>query len=153
MHSTLDIQTALPLFIQRCKQAGIRSPEKFLVSKLPSVYDYLLNCFPRGIMPTDVDGEVEVNGNYLRLEFKEEGLVRLSKYPEGQKKAFLRLVKEKQFTLFLIGHDHGGRVKVMRWVKPGASNSFTTGIINPCNEERLAQACRNWVKSINHVYN
>tara|TARA_R100000808_G_C2063057_1_gene93656 strand:+ start:149 stop:610 length:462 start_codon:yes stop_codon:yes gene_type:complete len=153
MHSTLDIQTALPLFIQRCREAGIRNPDKYLASKVPTVYSYLRGAFPRGILPTDIDGEVELDGRYLRLEFKEEGLVRLSKYPEGQKKAFLRLVKQKQFTLFLIGHDHGGRVKVMRWVKPGASNSFTTGIINPCNEERLAQACRNWVKSINHVYN
>jgi len=153
MHSTLDIKKALPLFIKRCQEAGIRNPDKYLASKVPTVYSYLLGAFPRGILPTDIDGEVELNGRYLRLEFKEEGLVRLSKYPEGQKKAFLRLVKEKQFTLFLIGHDHGGRVKVMRWVKPGASNSFTTGIINPCNEQRLAQACSNWVKSINPIYN
>lgn len=148
MHSTLDIQTALPLFIKRCQEAGIRNPEKFLISKLPSVYDYLLNCFPRGIMPTDVDGEVEVNGNYLRFEFKEEGLVRLSKYPEGQKKAFLRLVKEKQFTLFLIGHDQAGRIKVLRWVKPGYVSAYETGVIDPCNEERLAQACKRWAEQI-----
>ena len=144
MHSTLDIQTALPLFIQRCQEAGIKSPEKFLVSKIPTTYSYLRGAFPRGILPTDIDGEVELNGRYLRLEFKEEGLVRLSKYPAGQKKAFLRLVKEKAFTLFLVGHDQAGRIKVLRWVKPGYVSAYETGVIDPCNEERLAQACKRW---------
>ena len=148
MHSTLDIQTALPLFLQRCKQAGIRNPDKYLASKVPTVYSYLLGAFPRGILPTDVDGEVELDGRYLRLEFKEEGLVRLSKYPAGQKKAFLRLVKEKGFTLFLVGHDQAGKIKVLRWVKPGYVSAYETGVIDPCNEERLAQACKRWAEQI-----
>ena len=135
MHSTLDIQTALPLFLQRCREAGIRNPDKYLASKVPTVYSYLLGAFPRGILPTDVDGEVELNGRYLRLEFKEEGLVRLSKYPAGQKKGF---------TLFLVGHDQAGKIKVLRWVKPGYVSAYETGVINPCNEERLAQACKRW---------
>lgn len=148
MNSTLNIQSALPLFLKRCKEAGIRNPDKYLASKVPTTYSYLRGIFPRQILPTDIDGEIELNGHYLRLEFKEENLIRSSNLPMGQKLAFCRLVRDKKFTLFLIGHDNLGAIKVMRWVMPGKNNGLKTGIIDPCNEQRLAQACKNWANNI-----
>ena len=153
MYSTLNIQNALPLFLKRCKEAGIRNPDKYLASKVPTTYSYLRGIFPRQILPTDVDGEIELNGNYLRLEFKEQDLIRSSNMPTGQKLAFCRLVRDKQFTLFLIGHDNLGAIKVMRWVMPGKNNNLETGIIDPCNEERLAKACKNWADNTNNTCN
>jgi hypothetical protein len=39
------------------------------INRLPS-WDYMDGCFPRGIIPTDVDGMVEINGSFLFLEEK-----------------------------------------------------------------------------------
>ena len=44
-------------FIDACYGAGIKRPELFLISKMPQVYNWLKGCFPRGILPTDIDGE------------------------------------------------------------------------------------------------
>jgi hypothetical protein len=148
MHSTLNIQNALPLFLKRCKEAGIKNPDKYLASKVPTTYSYLKGCFPYGTLPTDVDGEIEIDGHYLRLEFKEEAIVKNNTWRSAQKIAFLKLVEKKQFTLFLIGHDDRGAVTILRWVKPAKYNTYQTGIIDPCNEERLAQACKNWVSKL-----
>lgn len=153
MDSTVNIQSALPLFFKRCQEAGIRNPDKYLASKVPTTYSYLHGSFPYGTLPTDVDGEVELKGHYLRLEFKEEGIIRNNAWHSAQKIAFLKLVERKGFTLFLVGHDQAGAIKVLRWIKPKKYNSYQTGLIDPCNEARLAQACKNWTDSINDIGN
>ena len=153
MNSTVNIQSALPLFFKRCQEAGIRNPDKYLASKVPTTYSYLRGSFPYGTLPTDVDGEVELNGHYLRLEFKEEGIIRNNAWQSAQKIAFLKLVEKKGFTLFLVGHDNQGAVKVLRWIKPAKYNTYETGLIDPCNEQRLAQACKNWANNINNICN
>lgn len=43
--------------------------------------------FPRGIIPTDVDGMVEINSWFLFIEQKRAG----ASLPEGQRKALQRL--------------------------------------------------------------
>jgi hypothetical protein len=35
--------------------------------RLPS-WDWMAGCFPRGIMPTDLDGVVEINGHVLFID-------------------------------------------------------------------------------------
>jgi hypothetical protein len=42
------------------------------IQSLPS-WDFLDGVFPRGIIPTDIDGMVEVNGHLLFLEEKRAG--------------------------------------------------------------------------------
>ena len=148
MHPNLDIQKALPLFLERCSSANVTNPDKFLISKIPTVYSYLKGVFPYGTLPTDVDGEVEINGHYLRLEFKEEGIIRNNTWRSAQKIAFLKLVERKGFTLFLVGHDDQGAVTILRWVRPAKYNTYETGIIDPCNEQRLALACKKWADNI-----
>ena len=62
-------------------------------------------------------------------------------------------LEKKGFTLFLVGHDNQGAVKVLRWIKPAKYNTYETGLIDPCNEQRLAQACKNWADNINNICN
>jgi hypothetical protein len=42
------------------------------IKQLPS-WDDLIECFPGKIKPTDIDGMVEINGNFLFLEEKSAG--------------------------------------------------------------------------------
>jgi hypothetical protein len=56
------------------------------IRQLPD-WDDLLDCFPRSIRPTDIDGMVEINGNVLFLEEKGSGIY----LPEGQRRALLSL--------------------------------------------------------------
>lgn len=95
-------------FIEGCYRAGIKDPVSFLISKRPQVYDWLKGVFPRGILPTDIDGEVEINGHFLRLEFKHESALRNGFVPKGQIRAFQRLQETGKFTIVIIGHNDVG---------------------------------------------
>lgn len=64
---------------------------------LPS-WDYLMEAFPRGIIPTDVDGMVEINGSFLFIEQKRAGAF----IPEGQRMALLRLAALSDNVTVLI---------------------------------------------------
>lgn len=67
-------------FRHECTQKGC------YIEQLPNWDDYI-ECFPRRIRPTDIDGMVEINSNFLFLEEKTSG-----KGPdEGQRLAFQRL--------------------------------------------------------------
>lgn len=54
-------------FRHKCQAKGC------YVAGLPC-WDELIECFPRGIKPTDVDGYVEINGRVLFLEEKGAGV-------------------------------------------------------------------------------
>lgn len=95
-------------FLDACYDAGIKSPERFILSKMPQVYGWLKGAFPRGILPTDVDGEVELNGYFLRLEFKHDDALRNGRVPRGQMMCFQRLAKTGYFTIMLIGVNQFG---------------------------------------------
>lgn len=90
-------------FLDACHRAGIKDPFRFLESKRPQVYDWLKGVFPRGCLPTDIDGELELNGYFLRLEFKDEKALRHGYVAKGQRLALSRLVETKRFTVVLIG--------------------------------------------------
>lgn len=64
---------------------------------LPS-WDYLIDCFPRGIRPTDIDGMVEMNGSFLFLEQKGEGVP----LQTGQLLAFKRLAELPKVTVVIF---------------------------------------------------
>lgn len=68
-----------------------------LQATLPS-WDWMRGCFPRGIMPTDIDGMVEINGQILFIEQKRCG-VSLS---GGQSAAFKSLAKNPNVTVWFI---------------------------------------------------
>ncbi len=97
-------------FLDACYEAGIKCPERFLQAKMPQVYGWLRGAFPRNILPTDVDGEVEINGYFLRLEFKHESALRNGRVPKGQLMCFKSLIETGKFTVMLIGTDEIGTV-------------------------------------------
>ena len=64
-------------------------------------------CFPGRIGMTDVDGLVEISGQFLFIEWKRRGDV-----PVGQRIMFERLTRHPEFTILVIlgdPGDHGGR--------------------------------------------
>jgi hypothetical protein len=95
-------------FLDACYDAGIKRPEAFILSKMPQVYGWLKGAFPRGILPTDIDGEVEINGHFLRMEFKHESAMRNGRIPRGQHAALKALINTGRFTVLLVGTDDGG---------------------------------------------
>lgn len=95
-------------FLDSCARAGIKDPVRYLESKRVMVFDWLVGCFPRKILPTDVDGEVEINGHFLRLEFKDQSALREGRMSKGQSFLFSKLAKTGLFTVFVIGVDESG---------------------------------------------
>lgn len=67
------------------------------LANLP-VWDEYIECFPRGIRPTDIDGMVEVDGRFLFMEEKGQGVP----LPEGQRVALLRLAKFHDVTVVIF---------------------------------------------------
>ena len=58
-------------------------------------------CFPRNINFSDIDGIVEINGNFLLLEWKSYA----GNIPTGQKIMFSRMTQDNRFTVFIICGD------------------------------------------------
>lgn len=131
-------------FLDACYDAGIKRPEAFLVSKMPQVYNYLKGCFPRGILPTDIDGEVEIHGHFLRLEFKHETALRNGRIPRGQHAALKALIKTKAFTVFIIGtNDDGDPTCAEVWCESGKTFSY-----EKCDREWVKKQCKAWATKV-----
>ena len=75
---------------------------------LPS-WDDLLDCFPRGIRPTDIDGMVEINGWVLILDQKEQGKT----FEEGQRRAYNALRERPNTTIVGIREGVDSEVEVI----------------------------------------
>lgn len=126
--------------LHECKRAGIKNPAAFLQSKRPIFFDFLRGAFPRGIMPTDIDGEVEIGGHFLRLEFKAEDIVRGTRGPRGQRKAFMRLIATRRFTVFIIGTDALDRPTCIEIFRPNGRWSP----VEDADHAKVIALCRAW---------
>lgn len=127
-------------FLDACDRAGIRNPAEFLKSKMPVVYDWLKGAFPRGILPTDIDGEVEINGRFLRFEFKHESRLRNGCVPKGQAMYFKRLTEVSPTTVFFIGFDQEGDPTCVQIYGAG-------GKVQPLKEvtkQNIRKLCQQW---------
>lgn len=130
-------------FLDKCYTSGIKDPVRFLIDKMPRLYGFLKGTFPRGILPTDIDGEVELNGNFLRFEFKHDSALRNGRIPKGQLKCFEQLKQTGLFTIFLTGHDEKGDITCLH-----VYSKNKTYVIDPCNNERFKIACKRWVLEV-----
>jgi hypothetical protein len=129
-------------FLDACYDAGIKRPEAFILSKMPQVYGWLKGAFPRGILPTDIDGEVEINGHFLRMEFKHESAMRNGRIPKGQHAALKSLVNTKKFTVLLIGTNDGGEPTCYEvWHHNGSITKLMDGDV-----AQVFDLCRRWSK-------
>lgn len=131
-------------FIDGCYKAGIKDPLSFLISKRPQVYDWLRDVFPRGILPTDIDGEVEINGHFLRLEFKHESALRNGLVPKGQLRAFHRLQETGRFTVALIGHNDINEPTCFEAYHENGARAE----LKDCNKLILRSWFRKWVEHV-----
>lgn len=78
-----------------CDQRGC-----FNKKKRPKIEEFS-DCFPGRISFGDVDARVEINGQFLELEWKgQRGPI-----PVGQKLTFDRLIKRGDYTVFVIAGD------------------------------------------------
>ena len=135
-------------FLDKCYDSGIKDPVRFLIDKMPRLYGFLKGSFPRGILPTDIDGEVEINGSFLRLEFKHDSALRDGRVPKGQMRCFEMLKQTGVFTIFLVGHNECGDVTCLHiWTKEGFHK------IDPCDNERFKKACKNWSCKVDEKFN
>jgi hypothetical protein len=127
-------------FIDACFDAGIKRPDLFILSKMPQVYNWLKGSFPRGILPTDIDGEVEINGRFLRFEFKHEKALRNGAIPRGQYRAMRSLVETKYFTILLIGvNDMGDPTCCELWLANGKVEK-----LKDCYKLHIYKLCSQW---------
>lgn len=84
------------------------------VDQLPSWND-LIEAFPRGIRPTDVDGMVEINGHVLFMEEKSEG----KSLEPGQKYALDALASRPGITVLCMRpHLDGMEVLILGMGEP-----------------------------------
>lgn len=113
-------------FLDSCQGAGIRNPETLIAAKMTQIYDWLKGAFPRGILPTDIDGEVELNAYFLRFEFKAEDRLRNGEIPRGQDIAFRTITDVAPFTVFVIGNDING--------EPTCMQTYYAGKLGPLQE-------------------
>ncbi len=123
----------------------IHSPDEFY--KAPPaefdgefVWDFLIRagCFPRGIKPMDIDGSVEMRGNYLRFETKKPG----AEIPEPQRQSLEIERFAKDITVTII-YTRGKTIETME--------GFTV-VFPPCigkgdtdyGADRLVQIVKRW---------
>ena len=82
----------------------IRNIESFRVAKQKQrgmEWQFLSGCFDYGIMPTDIDGAVERNGNYLLFEEKAVGV----DLTIGQSRMLNDMNQKYGMTIFVIWGD------------------------------------------------
>jgi len=129
-------------FVDDCYDAGMKDPVAFLISKMPKVFNWLKGAFPRRILPTDVDGEVELNGHFLRLEFKSETALREGRIPKGQHRAFQGLLKTERFTVFLIGTNQMGDPTCLEIWRPNGD----VRKLEDASKDVIFKTCEAWAK-------
>jgi hypothetical protein len=102
-------------------------------------WDYLI--FPRNISPMDIDGNVEINGNFLMFETKDTGV----DIPPGQFQALSRLVwlgNGRITVIFLWGKD-------IPWVMQVLTKSGDRNVLEPrqpTNRAHLVEYVKLWAE-------
>lgn len=114
-------------FRYKCTNSGC------YIQNLPS-WDYLDGSFPRGIIPTDIDGMVEVNGHFLFIEQKGPGAAPNT----GQSAAFRALSMLPNVKVAII--------------RPGANTELELNVLSdgvgtyfqPISRDDFVEFCRAW---------
>lgn len=100
-------------------------------------WDEMIELFPRKIRPTDVDGFVEINGQFLFLEEKQKG----AGPDEGQRRALKLLASLDPVTVLFF--------------RPGKSSDYEFLIFDggepqgwrPCSKGQLFAWLRRWAQT------
>jgi len=150
------LNEAVSGFLNDCMAVGIRDPLKFIQSKQLKVYSYLKGAFPRGILPTDADGEIELNGEFLRLEHKYDYAIRNmsadNRAHSGQTRGLHSLVAKKGFTVVFVGENDQRHVTCVRVWKPENGDVKETWYPEG-DEETLRTVCGAWAAKVEPSFN
>lgn len=102
------------------------------VGQLPP-WDDLIECFPRAIRPTDVDGLVEVNEHFLFLEEKSAG----KSLDEGQRLALARLARLPRVTVVVFRPGAASELEALFFPNPDG--------FKPMTRDGFKEWLRGWV--------
>ena len=133
-------------FLDRCDRAGIKNPASFLISKRVVVYDWLKGAFPYGILPTDIDGFVHLNGQFLMMDFKRDGVIHEGKIPKGQLRCYVAISK-CSVTVLLIGTDGNEEPSCVQRIFNG--KVCPVEATNRAGIRRLCEAWSTWAEKQN----
>lgn len=107
-------------------------------------WDFLKGAFPRGIMPMDMDGQVEINGRFLDFEKKKPDVG----IKDGQRRALESRVKTGYDMLLLMRGKNGGPWDVELWyLKDGTVVKNKRGLMSESEIFGLARRWAEWVDS------
>ena len=139
----------LQKFLDDAYEIGIRNPDKWLQGRCFN-WGFLRGAFPRGCVPSDCDGEIEINGHFLRFEMKYETAVRTEEIATGQRRQLHSLLNTGYFTVFIVGHDERHDTKCVRiWemTPRGIKDSYRPNY----NNDDLRNLCETWVKRVENI--
>jgi len=107
--------------------------------KRPKI-ELFADCFPRRIAFSDVDGIVEVKGNFLALEWKEH-----QRLPKGQKILFERFTSLCPATVIIVeGNAETMTVDTIRVVWDGVISPPEGEPAEPCDLQQLKELIAAW---------
>lgn len=117
--------------------AASPSYRQYAYGRQKMIWDYLKPAWDWGIAPTDLDGLVERNGNYLMFECKNKG----AELNTGQKKAIRDLNLRHGFTVFVVTGFTESSVSELSitWPRRVLHESFTD-----IDGQFLLKMCRKW---------
>lgn len=116
----------------KCEERGC-----FNAKKRPKIEEFA-DCFPGNISFGDVDARVEINGQFLELEWKgERGPI-----PVGQKLAFDRLTSRGDYTVMIVaGNAETMEVEAVQILRPDTSPKWRR-----CDFDQLHTLVERWAK-------
>lgn len=121
--------------------AGIRDPLRWFADIKLRNWSYLKGAFPRGIIPTDLDAIVEINGWFLILENK----FLSGDLAVGQRRLFEALIDLNRTTVFVIKTDERTEpVSMTMMLMDGRIHTIEA------NRSRVFQACQKWGQLANN---
>jgi len=125
---------------EACRGAGIGDPAAFIKSKRMDVFDWLKGAFPRGGLPSDLDGVVELNGWFLVFENKDESVLKDGSVKVGQALLLSRLVDMGRFFVVVIGYDKENRASCYQTI----DLDWGWGPVVNATPAEVYELCRAW---------
>jgi hypothetical protein len=124
--------------------AGIKDISRYLHEIRLKSWGWLKGAFIReNILPTDIDGLVEVNGKFLLFENKYVGAT----MSQGQRQTLEQLVMKADFVVLRIDWDGAGRVvRFERWANIKPMGTLEIRKYEDSTEKDIRTLCLAWSK-------
>ena len=128
--------------------SGIKDISRYVHEIRLKSWGWLKGAFIRAnILPTDIDGLVEVNGKFLLFENKYVGAI----MSQGQRLTLEKLVMNADFVVLRIDWDGAGRVvRFDRWANIKPMGTLEVRTYENASEQDVRDVCfawSNWAQS------